>query len=254
MGTGLDLFDGALLLGIVALGSYFQTITGFGLAMIVVGLGSGLGLSNIPLMATVVSIISLFNSALALRQQMHHISWPITNIVLLALLPSSVLGVLLLNYLSIKAQLLLTFLLGALIVYSGVIFALRPKKQAQPSRLFSFFNSGLIAGLCGGLFGMPGPPIIFHMYQQPFKLAAIRAMLLLVFAYTALIRTGYEMLVSGLPTGTWIVSALSLPCVIIATLGAQRFPPPLKAETVRKIAYISLIIIGLGLMGSSLTA
>lgn len=48
----------ALLILIIALGTYFQTITSFGLAMIVIGISSGIELTSVPFIATVVSLIS----------------------------------------------------------------------------------------------------------------------------------------------------------------------------------------------------
>lgn len=126
---GLSSTDYALLMMIMALGTYFQTVTGFGLAMIVIGLSSGLGLGNIPLLATVVSIITLANSAIALRHHHHHIQWRIFWVVLAAVLPASIIGVMLLDFLNHQAKNLLALLLGLLIIYSGVIFSLKPQKK-----------------------------------------------------------------------------------------------------------------------------
>jgi len=249
---GLSSTDYALLMMIMALGTYFQTVTGFGLAMIVIGLSSGLGLGNIPLLATVVSIITLANSAIALRHHHHHIQWRIFWVVLAAVLPASIIGVMLLDFLNHQAKNLLALLLGLLIIYSGVIFSLKPQKKPSLDGSPRFFGFGFFAGLCGGLFGMPGPPIIFQMYQQPLPLIAIRSMLLLIFAMTALIRTLYEAAASGLPHGTWLLTALSFPCVALATLGAQRFPPPVSAARMRIIVFGSLILIGLSLVMQSL--
>src|SRR5699024_2028270 len=127
-----------------------------------------------------------------------YIHWECTITTLLGVVPSSILGVLLLNYLNVQAKYILEFLLGLVIVYSGVIFALRPRQRKTLSRLRAFFSIGFISGLCGGLFGMPGPPIIFHMYRQPLTLVEIRNMLLLIFACTAFSRTAYEVLSSVL--------------------------------------------------------
>lgn len=252
MGVGLSLLDSGLLIAVMALGTYFQTITGFGLAMIILGISGGLGIGNVPLLATVVSLISLVNSAIALRGQYQHIDWKITHTVLVGVIPASIMGVILLNYLNLQARHILGLLLGLLIIYSGVIFSLTPRKQAQPSSLKAFFSMGFIAGLCGGLFGMPGPPIIYQMYQQPFQLVRIRCMLLFIFAITALSRTLYELFVSGLPAGTVALTLIALPSVALATWAAQRFPPPLGPLAMRRITFTSLILIGLFLSGQNL--
>ncbi len=250
----MSLFTLSLLLLIISLGTYFQTLTGFGLAMIVIGLTSGFELTSMPFIATVVSLISLVNCAIALPRHIHHIDWRIANTTLLGIVPSSIVGVVLLNFLNVQAASILEFLLGLIIVYSGISFALSPKQRSQESSLKSFFGIGFISGLCGGLFGMPGPPVIFHMYRQPMEIVVIRNMLLLMFSCTAFTRTFYEVITAGLPKDTLITSALAIPCVALVTLLAQRFPPPISPITMRRITFISLVLIGLGLMAGSLKA
>ena len=153
----------ALFIFIIALGTYFQTLTGFGLAMIVIGISSATNLASLTFVATVVSLVSLLNSAVALPRHLHHIDWRITNTTLLGIVPSSILGVVLLNFFSNQATSILELLLGIVIVYSGINFALRPKQRQQLSTLRSFFSVGFVLGLCGGLFGMPALPSFFHM-------------------------------------------------------------------------------------------
>ncbi|MCQ9615722.1 sulfite exporter TauE/SafE family protein [Paenalcaligenes niemegkensis] len=217
----------ALLIAVIAIGTYFQTVTGFGLAMIVIGISSGMELTSVPFIATVVSLISLVNSAVALPRHLHHIDWRIANTTLLGIVPSSIIGVVLLNFLNSQATSILEFLLGAVIVYSGISFALRPKQRSAESSLRTFFMVGFISGLCGGLFGMPGPPIIFLMYRQPMEIPVIRNMLLLMFACTAFSRTFYEVITVGLARDTLVISAMAIPCVALVTLWAQRHPLPL---------------------------
>lgn len=243
----------SFLLFVIALGTYFQTLTGFGLAMIVIGISSGLALTSVPFIATVVSLISLANSAIALPKHLHRVDWRIANVTLLGIVPSSILGVILLDYLNSQATSILEFLLGTLIVYSGARFALRPKQLNQISSLKSFFSIGFISGLCGGLFGMPGPPVIFQMYRQPMEHSMIRTMLLLMFSTTAFTRTFYEIMTEGLSKPVLLTSALAIPVVAITTFLAQRFPPPISPAAMRRLTFISLVIIGIGLIIGSLT-
>lgn len=248
----MSLLTVSLLLSIIAIATYFQTVTGFGLAMIVIGVVSGFQLSSVAFIATVVSIISLINSGVALRGQLHHINWSLAKVTLLGIIPSSVLGVILLNYLSQQASSVLELSLGLVIAYSGIRFAFRPKQRQSISNSMSFFNAGFLSGLTGGLFAMPGPPIIFHMYRQPMSLLMIRYMLLLVFSVTALSRTVYEAFSVGLSENSIFVSLFAVPCVAISTSLAQRFPPPLSAINRRRLTFIVLVLIGLGLIRGAL--
>lgn len=242
------------LLATIAVGTYFQTVTGFGLGMIVMGATSGFALAPVPVAAAVVSMVTLVNSAVALRGKLHLIDWRAARAVLLGVLPSIIAGVVLLNYLSSTASLLLEFLLGAAITYSGIVFALRPVQLAERSPDRSFFVSGLFSGLFGGLFGMAGPPVIFHFYRQPMELAAVRSMLLLVFAFTSGTRTLFVASQGELSPSVWLLTGLSMLLATFVTLFGRRYPPPVAPATMRRIAFCILLLIGISLMLNALPA
>src|SRR5690606_27506383 len=108
------------LLAVMAFATYFQTVTGFGLSIIVIGVTSWLGLVDLPLAASVVSLVSIANCMLALPPaKWRQVDWRITGMVLLGAVPASVLGVLLLGYLSREAGTVLQWVLGVVIVLSG---------------------------------------------------------------------------------------------------------------------------------------
>ena len=50
------------ILATIAVGTYFQTVTGFGLGIIVIGLTVSLNLVSLPVIAAVVSIVTFRNS------------------------------------------------------------------------------------------------------------------------------------------------------------------------------------------------
>lgn len=238
----------AALLAVIAIGTYFQTVTGFGLGMIVIGVSSGFGLAPIALVAAIISLVTLMNSAVALPGKLHHIDWPAARYVLTGVLPSTVAGVLLLEYMSATASTLLQLLLGLTIIYSGIVFMLRPAPLTQRSSNASFFVSGFLSGLFGGLFGMAGPPVIFHFYRQPFDLATVRNMLLLTFAFTAGTRTIFAGTQGTFTPEVWVLIGFTVPLVALATLAGRRYPPPFSQVTMRRIAFGVLVVIGGGLV------
>lgn len=242
----------AALLGVIAVGTYFQTITGFGLGMIVIGVSSGFDLAPISLVAAIISLVTLMNSAVALPGKLHHIDWPAARYVLAGVLPSAVAGVLLLEYMSTTAATLLQLLLGLTIIYSGVVFMLRPAPLAQRSSNGSFFLSGFLSGLFGGMFGMAGPPVIFLFYRQPFDLATVRHMLLLTFAITAGTRTIFAGTQGTFTPEVWALIGFTVPLVALATFAGRRYPPPFSQTTMRRIAFGVLVVIGGGLVFNTL--
>lgn len=238
----------------ITFGTYFQTVTGFGVGMIVMGAASGFALAPLPVVAAVVSLMALVNSAVALHGRFNLIDWPAARAVLIGVVPAIVAGVLLLDYLSAAAADVLKLLLGAVITLSGVIFSLRPTPRETRSSNPSFLVSGVAAGLFGGLFGMSGPPVIFHFYRQPMAPATVRAMLMLIFAFTSATRTVFVGLQGGLTRDVWLLSALAVVLVTLATIAGRRYPPPIKPRAMRRLAFSFLILIGLGLMASALGA
>lgn len=134
----MDLGHSISLLLVIAVGTYFQTVSGFGLGMIVIGLSSGLALAPAQLVANVLGVVTLVNCATALPSKLHHIDWPAMRVVLLGIAPSVVVGVLLLDYLSTSASNALQLLLGMIIMTSGVLFTARRPQQATRSGNGSF--------------------------------------------------------------------------------------------------------------------
>lgn len=171
----------AILIALIGAGSYFQTVTGFGLGMIVMGATSGFGLAPLATVATLMSIVSLANGATALPGRLHHIDWRAVGAATLGILPSVVAGVVLLECLSRSAADLLQLILGAVVLYGGVSAALRPTPLDVRSDNRSFFMSGVFGGLLSGLFGVSGPPLIFQFYRQPLTLVQIRCALIVLF-------------------------------------------------------------------------
>ena len=56
---------------VVLFGSYFQSVTGFAMGMIIVSVLGGLRVLEIPLLTAVISLLTILNVLLALRGQYH---------------------------------------------------------------------------------------------------------------------------------------------------------------------------------------
>jgi uncharacterized membrane protein YfcA len=237
-----------VLIAVIGAASYFQTITGFGLSMIVMGATSGFSLAPLASIATLLSLVTLANSATALPGKLHHIDWRAVGAATLGVLPSVVVGVMVLDYLSASASGMLQLLLGAVVLYGGLSAALRPVPLAQRSGDRSFFVSGVFGGLLSGMFGVSGPPLIFQFYRQPLKLIEIRCALILLFTVTSLVRVLFSAWEGELPASICIEAALAAPVVMLMTLAARHYPPPLSSLTMRRLAFGVLMIIGASLV------
>lgn len=239
-------------LAIAALAGYFQTVTGFGLGMIVMGATSGLAIAPVTSVAAVVSLMTLANSAVALPGKLAHLDRRVTLATIAGILPAIVLGVVLLDVLSGSAASLVRIALGLVVCYGGLSLVLRPRQRETLSSPASFFVSGALSGLCGGLFGIAGPPVIYQCYRQPMPQVAIRNMLILLFAATSGMRTLFVALRGQLDLEILVLTAWAIPVVALATYVGRRWPPPLSPLAMRRLAFAALMVIGGGLIVSEL--
>lgn len=237
---------------IAAVAGYFQTVTGFGLGMIVMGATSGLDVAPVASVAAVVSLMTLANSAVALPGKLKHLDWRVTAATIAGILPAIVVGVLLLDYLSGSAASVVRIALGLVVIYGGVSLVLRPRQRDTLSSRGSFFVSGVLSGLFGGLFGIAGPPVIYQCYRQPMPLVAIRNMLILLFAATSGMRTLFVALRGQLDAEILFLTAWAIPLVALATYAGRRWPPPLSVLAMRRLAFVTLVAIGGGLIASEM--
>ena len=95
---------------------------------------------------------------------------------------------------------------------------------------------------------MPGPPIIFLMYRQPFQITTIRTILLVVFLFISLTRMIYLGIDQGMDREAYLVAGFSLPLISVMTWLGHRFPPPLSAKAMRRATFAILVGIGVSLV------
>lgn len=238
----------SILLALAFIGSFIQALTGFALGLIVLGTATLLDLASIPFIAAVVSMISLVNGAWVLGRHPREIEWRQVGWITLGLAPMIAVGMALLAYLDTTLPMFLRQLLGAVIVAAAVLLFMRPHPLIQASGSVPTILSGLAGGVLGGLFSTAGPPIVFHIYRQPWRMAQIRSTLLTVFILATLLRIGVQIARGELEwkmveAALWCV----IPVIVAAQLGARttRHIPLLQ---MRRLAFALLAISGAGLL------
>jgi uncharacterized membrane protein YfcA len=83
-------------------------------------------------------------------------------------------------------------------------------------------------------------------YRQPLTVAEIRTTLLASFALTTTLRTVVVGLAGGLTRNVWVMFLVGLPVVLLGTWAARRFPPPVSDETMKRLAFALLLVMGCG--------
>lgn len=228
--------------------AYVHTISGFALNMIIMGAATALELTSVPVAAAVVSLITLVNGLFALPGNFNKIYWRGTAIAMLGILPAMVLGVVLLDYLNDSAYQLLRFLLGITILLAAIHLFLDLSPATRGSSQQGYFLSGLLGGFFGGLFAIPGPPLIYHYYRQPLELSTIRNGLILLFVFTSAARTLYIGAQGQLTEDIFMLTALTVPVVALATLAGRYYPPGAGKLVLKRFVILILSLIGLNLI------
>lgn len=237
-----------IFLGLVALGSYVQTVSGFAIALVVTGGVTALGLAPLAFTANVVSFVAVANILVAVHSRHSHIDRPTMLYGTLGVLLLSGVGLWLLAHLSATAVHLLETLLGVVILASGALLMIHPHPLKQVSGRTAHLLAGALGGLLSGMFGAGGPPLVVHLYRQPLPFPVIRTTLLAILGMMPLIRLTIEGAAGHITADILTLSAMSVPVTIIATLAGRRFPPPVSDTTMRRLAFGLLCIIGLSLI------
>jgi uncharacterized membrane protein YfcA len=232
----------------VAVASCAQSITGFALALILIGLTSLFDIAPLQDMANVSTVLSLASAAIALRGRRGSLDRPIWRATVTGSLFGVAAGVALLAWLSANVVLVLRLLLGVVVIGCAVVVLVRARPLAQRSSDMSFHATGFVSGLLGGLFAASGPPLVYQLYRQPLALDAVRDTLVATLATGSLVR-----LAMVVPTGHFslralTLSALAVPVAIGVTWWLKRHPPAWRRETVLKVVCALLVFTGLGLI------
>lgn len=236
---------------VVALGTYVQTVTGFALGMIVLGCVAQLELASITFTSVIISVLMLANGPIALRGNLQHLDRSAIFWSLAGLFPALVAGVLLLNYLSSDFTRILQWILGATIIAGGLFIMLKPEPLAQRSGNPSFAIAGAAAGIFGGLFSIAGPPLVYQLYRQPIKLHSIRLSLLAIFLVMNILRLLVLAIEGELGMEMFWTALFCIPVVAVFTIIGKRYPPPFSDNTMRRLAFLLLVVIGISLVFSA---
>lgn len=237
-----------LFLIIAGFAGYFQTVTGFGLGIIVMGLTGALAIAPVASVAVVVSLMAMANCAMTLPRRLHYVDWPVAGATVLGMLPAIIGGVLLLNYLSDSNIAIVRVLLGVVILYAGANLLIKKTLQEKLSGRGSFVVFGALAGFLGGLFGVGGPPLVYHYYRQPLDPIRIRTTLILLFAASSSVRTLFVISQGDMTLDILLLAAWAFPMVAIGTVLGRYYPPRWSALTMRRVVFTVLILIGLRLI------
>ncbi len=248
----MDLLTLVSFAAIVLFGTYFQSVTGFAMGMIITAAAGGSMLLPLPVLTATVSLLSLLNVLLALRGEWRQIELRLFVPLALGQLPGIALGLWLLLTLDAQAQHWLYLLLGLFIVLGSVSMIVRPIPRKSLSAPAASVFAGLSGGVVGGMFSASGPVMGWFNYRQPCPVRAIRATLFACFMITTSVRTLLVGAQGGLTLMIWQLVGLALPLVVVGTWLGRNYPPNLSEVRMKQIAFVSLFLMGLAIVVQAL--
>lgn len=233
-----------LFLLFVALAVYIQNLTGFALALVLLGLVGATQVFPLPDVVNVVSVIGIVNAVLFLRARgalrLDRLMWP----TLAASMVGTVLGVASLAWIMGNAYEALRLLLGVSVILCAWLLWRQARPLKRPSSRTAFFSVGLVSGLMGGLFAAAGPPLVYHVYRQPWPLERMRESLVFIFGAGALLRLAIVIPTTGFSAVSVTLSALAVPVVALMTLLTARRRPPFSPRLMKWLVCSLLVVTG----------
>lgn len=238
----------------VALAAYAQNVTGFALALILLGLVGATGLVPLTDAVNAVTVMALANAGTFLYRrwplQLERSMWP----AVVSSVPGAIAGTILMTWLAGAAYEVLRLILGLSIVLCGLLLwrAGTPLKTVSSRQAFVF--AGGMSGLLGGMFAAAGPPLVYLMYRQPFPHARIQESLIFFFGLAALMRLAVILAAGTFSISAAMLTAEAIPVVFFVTLTAAGRPPPLSPRLLKALVCLLLVLTGAGLIGAALFA
>lgn len=235
-------------LACVVVATSAQRMTGFALALILLGLTSLLDLAPLPDVANVATVLSMANAAMVMRAAHKSIDWSVLRSTVWGSVVGVAAGVTLLHWLDATLVLVLRLLLGLVIVACAIVVLRRARPLPQRSSRASFGGFGLLSGLLGGLFSASGPPLVYQFYRQPMDLDVLRDTLMGSLAVSSLLRLTMVIPTGGFSANALTMSLFALPITMVVTWWFQRRPPAWSRQTVLKVVCGLLLVTGAGLI------
>ena len=236
----------------VAVGVYAQTLTGFALALILLGLVGVTDLVPLTDAANAVTVIMIVNGLMFFRRRRTtRIERAIIPAVAASLLGALV-GMALLTFLATNAYQILRVILGLSIVICALLLwrASAPVNRASSAAYFTVV--GALSGVLGGMFSAPGPPLVYAVYRQPWSIERMQESLIFCFAVGASLRLAVMGLTGNFSKLALQLTLVAIPVVIIVTALAASHPPPIAKAALRNVVCILLVVSGVGMLLSSL--
>ena len=243
-----DLAAHLLFVLFVAFSVYVQTLTGFALSLMLLGLVGLTHLFALPDAVIAVSFLTVVNAATFLRRRRPVRIEPAMKTAVLASIAGSFVGMAILIHLAAHSLQQLRTLLGLSIIGCALLLWRLGQPRATTSPPRAFAAVGVLSGVLGGLFSAAGPPLVYLVYRQPWPLARIQESLIFAFGMGALLRLVVLGLAGQISAQSLLLAATAIPVVLLVTLLSANRKPPFSPAVLKHLVCLLLIAAGGGML------
>ncbi|SOY98637.1 putative integral membrane protein [Cupriavidus taiwanensis] len=237
-----------LFLLFVALAVYTSNVTGFALALVLLGLVGLTDIVPLPDAVNAVTVIIIVNAGLFLYKRRPLRIEPAIKPAITGSLAGSLIGMAFLTYLANNSFHTLRTLLGICVIACALVLWKVAEPYPEPSGAKTFALVGALSGVLGGMFATAAPPLVYAVYRQPWPVQVIQESLIFSFGVGAVLRL-VVMGVSGQISPLAIqLAAEALPVAVAVTAFAANRQPPVSRATLKHLVCVLLVFTGLGIL------
>jgi len=241
-------------IGFVSIAVYAQNLTGFALALILLGLVGLSDLVSLPDAANAVTVLIIVNAVMFFyRRRTVRIASAMVPAVI-ASLAGTIVGMAILTHLAANAYQALKLILGISVVACALLLWCATKPLEQPSGARYFTVVGSLSGVLGGMFSAAGPPLVYAVYRQPWPLERIQESLIFSFGVGAVLRLVVMVATDNFSRLALLLAIEAIPVTLIVTAMTATRPPPVSKEILKNAVCVLLVVSGVGMLVSSIQA
>ena len=227
---------------IIFLAVFVQSSTGFGFALVSMPLLVGfLGIQvSAPLVALLASVSEIF----ILMRYRHSLNLRVVVQLTVAAVIAIPLGVIALRHIDAAV---VTTALGVLLV-GYAVYALFSPRLPQLSGHIWAYGFGFIAGLLGGAYNTPGPPVIIFGNCRGWPPNEFKGNLQGFFLVNSFVVVAVHAFSGNFNSGVWENALLAVPGLIAGLIAGFLLSKRINADLFRKIVLVLLLVLGLRLI------
>ncbi len=233
---------GILIIAIVLVAAFAQSLTGFGFALIVMPLLTML--LGVRTAAPVVALVAITVYAVNIIRYRRAIN--VAEVLRLGV--ASAAGVPLgIWVLSNASEDVVMRVLGAILVAYGAYALARPEVRRKLPRGWAY-PAGFLAGCLGGAYNTPGPPLIVYGSMRRWPRDEFRAVLQVLFFVNASLVVASHALAQHLSKQVLVYYLLAVPALLSGILLGSIVDRRIDQGQFRRVVMVMIVLLGLALL------